>query len=276
MSPSQRKKYDEARIREKEEKRIERMGGIGPGSYEPSGVSSSRVNMTGSTAFRSTTPRSTSANGAARPFGADSMLRDISMNNDPGAYNPDEGRNFKATSERAFFRKQNKAGTGSFGALSARKLKQDLLGEETPCPTTYADEHQKGMAQKANRMHSAAFYSNSSQRPKPETSIKAACPPPGAYHPKYDAVDPLVRNAASSLKSQHKRFHRSGTNMNLDGCTSETTGPGAYSHDHAKNGGPATIEGKMQRSKSFGRSTSFRTTGVRDLTGAFFAHEAYF
>jgi len=271
MSPSQRKKYDEQRIREREEKRAERMGGIGPGSYEPRGVSASRLNMTGSSAFRSTTPRS-----ASRAFGSDTMLRDISMNNDPGAYNPDENRSLKATSERAFYRKQNAAGSGSFGSLSARKLKLDLLGEETPCPTAYSDELKKGMAEHANKMKSSAFHSTSLQRPKAETSIKAACPPPGAYHPKYDAVQPQVRNACISMKSAEKRFVRAGTNINLEGSTSNTTGPGAYSPDFASGGGPSTIEGKMRRSQSFGRSTSFRTTGVRDLTGAFFPHEPYF
>ena len=269
MSPSQRKAYDEQRIREKDEKRIERMGGVGPASYEPRGVSSSRLNMTCSSAFKSATPRGTAKT-------TDTMLRDISLNTDPGAYDPDVHRNFKATSERTFYRKANKSGAGSFGSLSARNLKVDILGEDTPSPTTYADETMKGMSQHASKMKSAAFSSTSKQRPEAEIAIKAVCPGPGKYSPKFDGVDKLVPNGMFHTKSAHRRFHSSGSNMNLAGSTSEKTGPGTYSSDSLSNGAKATIEGTMSRSKSFGRSTAFRTTGVRDLKGAFFPNEAYF
>jgi hypothetical protein len=196
------------------------------------------------------------------------------MNLDPGEYNPDSNRNFKATSGKMGFRKANASGTGSFGATSARSMKQGIMGQDVPCPTTYGDVQTMGMAVKANPMRSSAFHSHSKQRPK---EANPGLPSPGAYEPNHSSVQPSVRNAAVTMRSKSPRIRAySFSHAGQEFCTDEKNGPGKYDPDYATGGGRSTIKGKMQRSASFGRSSAFRMSSVRDLTGAYFANEPYF
>ena len=46
---------------------------------------------------------------------------------------------------------------------------------DTPCPTTYGDEHKRGLAERANKMNSSAFHSNSLQRRDKQLSGGPEC-----------------------------------------------------------------------------------------------------
>ena len=271
MSPSQRAKVDAEKMRIKEEKRREG-GGVGPGSYEPNKPGTSqKVNLCGSTSFRSTTPRVSN-----RVMGSDTMLRDITMNTDCGAYNPTARRDFKAAAEKTGFNKSNAAGSGHFGSLSSRRLQMDIMGPDVPCPTMYGDEQRKGMAVQANKMNSSSFHSKRPQRPKPQCD--PSVPPLGTYSPTYDGVTPNAFNPAAAMsKSKSSQIGPSGyTHAGTESSTNQHIGPGAYAPDSTISGAKLTIEGHMKRSASFGRSTAFRKSGVRDLAGAYFANESYY
>ena len=199
MSPSQRAKVDAAKLRAREERRLAQMGGVGPASYDPRRPGGTASGLCGSSAFRSSTPRISSG----KNFGSDTLLRDVSLDLDPGAYNPDAGRNFAAASARTYYRRENASGQGSFGSKSARKMKQDIMGEEVPCPTNYGDEQKKGLAETGSKMPSASFNSNSRQRPKVR---QADLPAPGAYTPTYNLVKPDSGNPMSSARSKSPKF----------------------------------------------------------------------
>ena len=69
MSPSQRAKMDAAKLKAREERRLAMAGGVGPGSYHPQKPGGTGLNLSGSSAFRSSTPRISSNH----TFGADTI-----------------------------------------------------------------------------------------------------------------------------------------------------------------------------------------------------------
>ena len=81
---------------------------------------------------------------------------------DPGAYDPNANRDL-AQMAQASFGRSNRAGVGSFGASSARDMKLELMGEDTPGPGSYRAKKELGDDQ---RMPSSAFRSSSAQRAK--------------------------------------------------------------------------------------------------------------
>ena len=163
------------------------------------------------------------------------MLRDISMNTDPGQYNPTSGSNMAATSARPFYSKRNASGEGSFGSTSGRKMRCDIMGEESPCPTTYGDEQLRGLVDGMSKMRSATFNSGSNQRPRPlNLDTKNAF---GNYDPNYAAVLPKGPEASATMRSKSPRFQRAGLNWN-DSSTDNLIGPGKYNPDFKTGGVP--------------------------------------
>ena len=152
-------------------------------------------------------------------------------------------------------------------------MKQEIMGEDVPCPTLYGDEQKKGPADAANKMPTFAFHSSSKQRPKAHNSD---VPAPGTYVPSYDGVNPKVRGMAYA-RSKSPQFHDQGsfTHAPKIMSTDGHVGPGTYRPDYLISGGRATISSRVQRSASFGRSAAFRMSTVRDLTSKYF-NEPYF
>merc|ERR1719230_1452396 len=106
---------------------------------------------------------------------------------DPGAYDPNANREMSAQAQASFGR-SNRAGSGGFGGSSAREMKLDIMGEDTPGPGTYRAK--KEMAD-ATHMPSAAFRSSSAQRGK---SKMTDTPGAGSYDPNLTSVEPGMAN----------------------------------------------------------------------------------
>ena len=85
---------------------------------------------------------------------------------DPGAYDPDRTRDLAAAATNTFGR-SNRAGSGGFGSASAREMKLDVTGEDTPGPGTYRSKKELS---EGPHMPSAAFRSSSAQRGKERNS----------------------------------------------------------------------------------------------------------
>merc|ERR1719230_972139 len=58
---------------------------------------------------------------------------------DPGAYDPNGNRDLAHQAASSFGR-SNRAGSGAFGASSARDMKLDIMGEDTPGPGSYKEK----------------------------------------------------------------------------------------------------------------------------------------
>ena len=171
---------------------------------------------------------------------------------DPGAYDPNANREISATAQASFGR-SNRAGSGGFGASSAREMKLDIMGEDTPGPGTYRAK--KDMSD-ATHMPSAAFRSSSAQRGK---SKSTETPGAGSYDPKLNAVEPGLANGGAGMKSRGQRFttEKSTTDMGV--------GPGSYSHEQLNDGHRASIRGRTLDSINGGMSASFRSDTVRRM-----------
>ena len=171
---------------------------------------------------------------------------------DPGAYDPNAHREISATAGASFGR-SNRAGSGGFGGSSARAMKLDIMGEDTPGPGTYRSS--KEMTEKSH-MPSAAFRSSSSQRAKARSSD---APGAGSYHPNLGSVEPGLSNAGSGMRSKAQRFQTERTN------TDQGVGPGSYDHEQLVSGQRASIKGKVLDSINSGMSASFRSDTVRQM-----------
>ena len=81
------------------------------------------------------TPRNGAA--ASSAFKSKSARGEVdAATGDPGAYDPFATQDLAALSARSFGR-SNRAGSGGFGGASAREMKLDIMGEDTPGPGTY-------------------------------------------------------------------------------------------------------------------------------------------
>jgi len=171
---------------------------------------------------------------------------------DPGAYDPNGNRDLAHSAMHSFGR-SNRAGSGAFGASSARDMKLDIMGEDTPGPGTYRGK--KDMTD-GQHMPSAAFRSSSSQRAKTRTT---ETPGAGAYDPRSAAVEPTAANSGAGMRSKAQRF------TTERGTTDQGVGPGSYSHDKLPGGPRASIAGRVAESIGGGSSAAFRSDTVRQL-----------
>ena len=114
----------------------------------------------------------------------------------------------------------------------------------------------------------------SAQR-RPLANPAPSIPAPVAYHPNERSTMPQMRDAGFSLRSKSEK----GTSTMLFDrhySTPPELGPGSYNAEALPGGGRSTIAGEVAGAKKLGRSGSFRSESVRDLNGAFFAHEPFY
>jgi hypothetical protein len=257
----------EAKLAAREQRRSE-MANPGPGAYEQSFRATYKTSLSGSTAFRSRTPR-------GRP---NSTLRDISLDLNPGQYNPNSFREMAYHAKRSFSKSASSGAMPFAGAVSERKMPIEIMGGDgregrTPDPGQYA-EAKRGMVDAASKMKSAVcvFKSGSQQRVNPLSKDENSRPPVGHYHPDDALTVPSAPNAGQSLASKTQRFHKSML-FDRSYSTSDDIGPGAYRVLSHINGSSSTVAGSVAGQKAKGRNASFRSESVRDLNSAFFANE---
>ena len=168
VSPSQRAAAHAAKQRAKDSRKAATPG---PGSYDAKAQNSARSY---SGAFKSNTRR---------------LEVEDQHTGDPGAYNPAASGNLASAATNSFGR-SNKTGSGAFGASSAREMKLDIMGEDTPGPGSYSSK--KDLSESTS-MPSSAFRSSSAQRMK---STHSATPGAGAYNPNMRASDSIRDTSA--------------------------------------------------------------------------------
>lgn len=299
MSPSMRAREHEKKIKEREQRRRE-LQSPGPGSYEPKHLKADVEKMCGSTAFRCRTPRSNGAN--------DRTMRDVTLGArlrarrnsraptrqqrlalftcvctrpraslladlDPGNYAADDSRALSARAKHSFAKSQQ-GGSGGFGTKSQRQMRLDILGEGlTPCPTQYASGGKPSLVEAQSKMPSSNFRSSSKQRPKSFSEDPSNGP--GQYSPLDSQVYARTKNAGVSLASKSERF-ASAMLFDRSLTTTADVGPGAYEPRMAHGGNGSTMGVAATNEKKSGRSAGFRSESVRDLNGAFFAHEPFY
>ena len=166
---------------------------------------------------------------------------------DPGAYDPDSKRNLAEAAASSFGR-SNRSGSGAFGASSARDMKLDIMGEDTPGPGSYRGK--KNMSENQH-MPSSAFRSSSAQRSKVRAQDN---PGAGAYDVNLTAVEPGSANGGASMRSKQQRFRDEKQN------TENAVGPGSYEGGRSK-----TIAGGALESINMGASAAFRSDTVRHV-----------
>ena len=260
MTPSQRAKAHAERIRQREQRRHE--GAVpGPGTYDGQRARSSSTDLTASSAFRSQTPRQ---------IKGDTMLRDLSLNTDAGAYDPSAQSTLAASAKRTFA-KPALAGASQFGSLSARKMRQDILGESfgghnTPDPGMHQGTHGVNLdvtRPRRNNNHAGhTFRSASNQRPRPPKDIE---PPPGAYDPNDALTFPRPQNAGYSLASNTERFKATGYTHSTSGSggSGPAVGPGCY---EARHGTIAHYQRRLAKTSSRSKAAGFDAVQpARDL-----------
>ena len=101
--------------------------------------------------------------GAASAFKSESQrlqVEDADVG-DPGAYDPYASGDIATTSRRSYNRSA-KGGRNGFGAQSARAMKVDIFGENTPGPGQY--DSKRPQEDTRNSMPSSSFKSSASQR----------------------------------------------------------------------------------------------------------------
>ena len=209
----------------------------GPGTYR-SGGSSVELQSGHGSAFKSESQRL--------------QVEDADVG-DPGAYDPYTSREMAADAARSFGR-SNKAGSSGFGSVSARAMKVDIFGENTPGPGQYDSKMPQEDSRK--KAPSSAFRSGSVQRAR---TRNADTPGAGAYNPNQSAVEPSVANAAAGMRGHGKRF------TELKSETDADIGPGAYDNEVTVSGISATVAGRVSKKSAIGGSASFISDSIRDL-----------
>ena len=171
---------------------------------------------------------------------------------DPGAYDPNGNRDL-AHQAMSSFGRSNRAGSGAFGASSARDMKLDIMGEDTPGPGSYRSK--KDMSE-AEHMPSAAFRSSSSQRGKAK---QGDTPGAGAYDPNMAAVEPGSANSGAGMRSKANRFTSDRQQ------TDQGVGPGSYDPRNLPGGHRNMMSGSVLDSINLGASATFRSDTVRHM-----------
>ena len=171
---------------------------------------------------------------------------------DPGAYDPNANRDL-AQMAQASFGRSNRAGSGAFGASSARDMKLDIMGEDTPGPGSYRSKKQMS---DGSTMPSSSFRSSSAQRAK----VRAQdTPGAGAYEPNLASVEPASTNGGAGMRGKGQRFQ--SERQTTDGGV----GPGSYDPRDLHGGHRNTIAGQVLDSINLGVSASFRSDTVRQM-----------
>ena len=218
----------------------------GPGAYEVLQRSKSAESRRPSSAFKSGSKR----------------LKDEEMAlGDPGAYDPYTTHDLAAKA-RSSHGRSARSGAGGFGSMSARELKVQSAGSDTPGPGTYTQGG--GLVDKNPNKPSSAFRSTSSQRMKGHTED---VPGIGSYDPNMGSVEPNNAGSISSMRSTAERFKGESV------TTEPAVGPGAHESAYDSKGNRATVgavvEGNQQRRMQYGaarvESAAFRSDTVRDL-----------
>merc|ERR1719424_1627863 len=186
-------------------KSVERMSRSNPGfgSRQPARelpYQKEQADMPGPGAYDSKLDRNVEGHASAFKSGSH-RLQVEEQTGDPGAYDPTAGRDLAHMAASSFGR-SNKAGSGAFGASSARDMKLDIMGEDTPGPGSYRSR--KEMSE-STHMPSAAFRSSSAQRAKGKS---ADTPGAGSYDPRMAAVEPASANSGAGMRSKAQRFQQ--------------------------------------------------------------------
>ena len=150
----------------------------GPGAYDSKAGKDARVDGH-SSAFKSGSQR----------------LQVEEATGDPGAYDHTSNRDL-AHAAMSSFGRSNRSGAGAFGASSARDMKLDITGEDTPGPGSY--RARKDMSD-TPRMPSSAFRSSSAQRAKTRAQDT---PGAGAYDVNLTAVEPSLLPVHAAQNTQ--------------------------------------------------------------------------
>ena len=135
------------------------------------------------------------------------------------------------------FGRSGKSGAGAFGASSARELKMQQAGQDTPGPGSYSQDGALGSARSCHAP-SSAFRSSSAQRMK---GAQEDTPGVGSYDPRMSAVEPSSNGAVSGLRGRSERFKAEQS------TTDPAIGPGSHEPRHDARGNPVTVEGPPRR-----------------------------
>ena len=218
----------------------------GPGTYEAP-RSRSTDSKRPSSAFKSNTKR---------------LAMEEESLGDPGAYDPHTGTEL-AASTRSSFGRSAKSGAGSFGSSSARELKMQSAGHDTPGPGAYEKAETLGSARSC-KAPSSAFRSSSSQRMK---AAVEETPGVGSYNPNMTAVEPRCNAGVSGMRGKSNRFTVEQS------TTDPGVGPGSHDPMYDSRGNRATVSSMAQADRDirnqFGarrvQSAAFSSDVVRDL-----------
>ena len=237
-------------------KSVERMSRSNPGfgSRQPARelpYQKEQADMPGPGAYDSKMERNQEGHASAFKSGMQ-RLQVEEQTGDPGAYDPNNNRDLAHMAASSFGR-SNKAGSGAFGASSARDMKLDIMGEDTPGPGSYKGKQQMS---DVTHMPSASFRSSSAQRAKGK---QHETPGAGSYDPKLDSVEPAAANSGAGMRSKAQRFTAERT------TTDGGVGPGAYDPHFLPGGGRSTTAGTVADKVTLGTSAAFRSDTVREM-----------
>ena len=237
-------------------KSVERMSRSNPGfgSRQPARelpYQKEQADMPGPGAYDSA--RGERAEGHASAFKSGTQRLQVEeVTGDPGAYDPNSNRDLAHQANSSFGR-SNRAGSGAFGASSARDMKLDIMGEDTPGPGSYKSK--KDLAEKQH-MPSSAFRSSSAQRGKTKSQDT---PGAGSYDPNMATVEPGSANSGAGMRSKASRFTNERT------TTDQGVGPGSYDPRGLSGGHRNAISGSVLDSINLGASATFRSDTVRQM-----------
>merc|ERR1719473_818089 len=237
-------------------KSVERMSRSNPGfgSRQPARelpYQKEQADMPGPGAYDSKVDRSQEGHASAFKSGSH-RLQVEEQTGDPGAYDPNANRDLAHMAASSFGR-SNKAGSGAFGASSARDMKLDIMGEDTPGPGSYRG---KQAMSDVTHMPSSAFRSSSAQRAKGKS---VDTPGAGSYDPNLAAVEPSSANSGAGMRSKAQRF------VQEKNTTDGGVGPGAYDPRYLVGGGRSTTAGTVADRVTLGTSAAFRSDTVREM-----------
>merc|ERR1719473_1538280 len=203
-------------------KSVERMSRSNPGfgSRQPARelpYQKEQADMPGPGAYDSKVSRSEEGHASAFKSGSH-RLQVEEQTGDPGAYDPTSNRDLAHMAASSFGR-SNKAGSGAFGASSAREMKLDIMGEDTPGPGSYREGAREFGRELFAKGPCSSFRSSSAQRAKGKMTDT---PGAGSYDPNLAAVEPSSANSGAGMRSKAQRFAQE------KGTTDGGVGPGTY------------------------------------------------
>ena len=139
---------------------------------------------------------------------------------------------------------------------SARDMKLDIMGEDTPGPGSYKGGTNDFGRELFQKGPSSSFRSSSAQRAKGKS---ADTPGAGSYDPRMSAVEPSSSNSGAGMRSKAQRF--TTEKQSTDGGV----GPGAYDPHFLPGGARSTTAGTVADRVTLGTSAAFRSDTVREM-----------